>query len=96
MFSWLYDVEMDRRGLRFTLLRWVTVYVLLFENILQVVEVGRFSPGSWNGYNFKNRLGARSFQVETRRGWFTRKVLITPKDPERFVDWLQSNHVATK
>jgi hypothetical protein len=96
LLAWLYDVEMDPRGLRFILLRCMTVHVLPVENIKQVVEVGRFSPGSLNAYNFKNRLGSRSFQVETRRGWFTRKVLITPKDPERFVGWLLSNHIETK
>lgn len=96
MLAWLYDVEMDSQGLRFNLFRWLTVHLLRFENIKQVAEISRFSPGSLNAYNFKNRLGSRSFQVETRHGWFSRKVLITPKDPERFVDWLRDNGVETK
>lgn len=91
MFSWLYDIKLDPRGVRFVLFCIWTVYLLPWEHIKCVNEIGVLSPGSFAAYNFKNRLFARSFLVETHRGWFTRKVLVTPKDPLEFIQELRSH-----
>jgi len=92
MLSWLYDVRLDTKGIRFILL-FFTVHLLQFETIKCVSEIGPASIGSITAYNFKNRLLARSFLIETRRGWFTRKVLVTPKDPDAFLKVLKEHNV---
>jgi len=91
LLTWLYDINLDEQGIRFILFGFWSVHLLRFENIKSVAEIGRFSPGAINAYNFKNRLFARSFLIEMRRGWFTRKILITPKAPEEFINWLVNN-----
>ena len=88
---WLYDVALDEKGLRFVLFKFWTVYLLKFENIESVVEMGPITLSALAAYNFKNRFWARCFLITTKRGWFTRKVLITPKSPAEFLAWLKSN-----
>lgn len=78
MLSWLYDIKLDIQGIRFVLFNVWTVYLLEFENIESVKQIGCFSLGSLTAYNFKNRLCNRSFLIEMRHGWFTHKVLVTP------------------
>ena len=93
MLSWLYDIKRDDLGICFVLFSFWTIYLLRFENIEYVTEIGYFSLGSWNSYNFKNRLFSRSFMIALRQGWFTRKVLVTPKSPDEFLLWLAENSV---
>jgi hypothetical protein len=90
MFSWLYDIKLDARGIRFVLFGAWTEHILLWDNIKGVSEIGALSPGSISAYNFKNRFLARSFLLETKRGWFTHKVLVTPREPDHFVEKLRS------
>ena len=94
--SWLYDVKLGAQGIRFTLFGFWTVHLLQFENIESVTEIGRMALGAFSAYNFKNRLFSRSFLIQTRRGWFTRKVLVTPKAPDEFLLWLRNNGVVVK
>lgn len=93
MLAWLYDIKPDPSGLRFVLFGLWTVHLLRFENIKSVTEIRSVSLGAWNAYNFKNRLLARTLLVEMHRGWFTRKVLVTPKDPEEFLACLRDHGV---
>lgn len=85
LLSWLYDLKLDEKGIRFILFGFWTVHFLRFENIESVTEIGRIALGALTAYNFKNRLFARSFLLETRTGWFARKILITPKAPDEFL-----------
>jgi hypothetical protein len=66
----------------------ISIYVLHCENIESVEEIGRYSIGPINAANFKCRLFARAFVINLRRGWITRKIMITPKDPDEFCVWL--------
>ncbi|WP_162043051.1 hypothetical protein [Undibacterium sp. YM2] len=93
LFSWLYDVEPDQSGIRFFLFRVWTVHHLDVDNIESVVETHPLLPGAWNAYNFKNRFLGRSFMLEKKRGWFTRRVLITPKDPDAFCAWVKLKNI---
>jgi hypothetical protein len=93
MLSLLYDVKLDINGIRFVLFRIFTVYLLRFDNIDTVYEIGSFSIGTWDAYNFKNRLCSRSFLIEMKHGWFTRKALVTPEEPEDFIKLLLVNNV---
>ena len=93
MLSWLYDIKLDTRGVRFILLGIWTIYLLRFENIEYVTEIGRFSLGSMSAYNFKNRLFVRTFMIKMKQGWFTRKVLVTPKTTDEFLTWLMEHNV---
>ena len=94
MLTWLYDVRLESEYLSFTLFRLWTVHVMAPADIEQVNEVGRFSPGAWAAYNFKNRLLARAFLITLRHGWFTRKVLVTPPDASAFLDWCITHNVS--
>ena len=91
--SWLYDVRLDEQGIRFILLRFWTIYLLKPCNIESITEIGMASIGAWNAYNFKNRFFARCFMINIRRGWFARKVLITPKSADEFVAWSRLNSI---
>ena len=93
MLAWLYDVVLDENCIRFVLFRFLTVYRLKPDNLESVVEIDALSPGALNAYNFKNRFLARSFQLSLRRGWFARRLLITPKDPDTFFQWLRIHGV---
>ena len=95
MLSWLYDIKIETQGIRFVLFGIWTVYVLRAENIEYAAEIGRFSPGSWNAYNFKNRFFVPSFMVVLRNGWFARKILVTPKKPSSFLAWLKEHNIKT-
>ncbi|WP_045760867.1 hypothetical protein [Xanthomonas albilineans] len=92
-FSWLYDVKMDVEGIRFAFLGFLTVHLLKFNEIKSVVEVGAGLSFNMGAYNFKNRLFARTFLIEARRGWFARKILITPQNPVEFISWLIENKI---
>ena len=92
--SWLYDIKLDAKGIRFVLFSLWTVYLLPFENIKSVNEISNYSWGSLNAYNFKNRLFARSFMIEMHRGWFARKVLITPKYPSELLAYLREHAIS--
>lgn len=93
MLSWHYDMKIETQGIRFILFGIWTVYVLRAENIEYATEIERFSPGSWNAFNFKNRFFARSFMIALRNGWFARKILVTPKTPSEFLIWLNEHNV---
>ncbi|MFB9242721.1 hypothetical protein IV454_04460 [Massilia antarctica] len=94
LLSWLYDIELCDIGVRFKLLQFLTLHILEFENIESVEEIGHASLGSLGAYNFKNRLFARSFLIQTQHGWFVRKILVTPKVPNYFVVWLKEHGFA--
>jgi hypothetical protein len=87
MFAWLYDYRLDGDSISFVLLRAWTVHVMAATDIDTVREVGYFSIGAWNAYNLKNRFSARTFMLTLRRGWFARKLLLTPADPAAFTNW---------
>ncbi len=93
MLPWLYDIKLDANGVRFVLFGFWTVHLLRFENIKSVIEIGNLSLGAWNAYNFKNRLFARALLIEMHRGWFARKVLVTPKNPNEFLVCLRDHGV---
>ena len=93
LLAWLYDIDIDDHGIGFVLLRFAVVHRLMFDNIERVTEIDQISMGSWSAYNFKNRLFARSFLIKKRRGWFTRKVLVTPNDPDAFITQLRQHDV---
>lgn len=95
LFTWLYDAVCEEAGIRFTLFRFLTAHVLRPDNIESVSEVSQVSIGKWNAYNFKSRLFGRCFLVQTKRGWFARRILITPKEPDRFVQWAAANGIRT-
>lgn len=93
LLSWLYDIRMDSDGIRFVLFRRLTAYQLRFENIEIVREVGRATLGALTAYNFKNRFLGRTFLLELKRGWFSRKVLVTPAQPDAFLDMLKTQGI---
>jgi hypothetical protein len=91
--SWLYDIRLNKQGIRFVLFGFWTIYLLQPSNIKTITEIGSTSIGALNAYNFKNRFFARCFMIETKTGWFTRKILITPNNSNEFIAWLNLNGI---
>lgn len=89
----LYDALIEEDQLRFVLLRGLTVARVKCDNIERIDEIGVVSIGAFTAFNFKNRFMGRTFMIRFKRGWFARLVLITPKDPERFVAWAREHGV---
>ena len=94
--SWLYDVNLAEQGIHFTLLGFWTIYLLKPSNIESITEIGKASIGALNAYNFKNRFFARCFLIKIKRGWFAKKVLITPKSADEFIAWSRLNGLDLK
>lgn len=92
LFSWLYDVEIDDSGIHFVLFKVMRVHTTRYEDIKEVREIRAWSIGAWSAYNFKSRLFGRVFLIELRHGWFTKKILITPKFVENFVGYLEKHN----
>ena len=92
--TYIYDACPRESGIDFQLFRVWTIYVLPYAEI-QSVDV---QPG-WGGlfvYNFKNRLFSPSFLINKKKGWFTRRILITPARSEEFRRALGNAHVPVK
>jgi hypothetical protein len=93
MLPLLYDTRLRPTGIGFVLFGVWTVHTLKFSNIKFVKELHGLKLGPFNAYNFKNRLGGQAFLIETRTGWFTKRVLVTPGDPEEFISALRTSGV---
>jgi hypothetical protein len=85
--SIIYDIHLSEKGIAFVLFRVVTVYNLRFPDI-ECVKETRGGYFQFRAYNFKNRFFARTFLIQKKRGWVTRKILVTPRDPYVFVSYL--------
>lgn len=88
--SYIFDTIVSRDGIDFTVLHGVTIYKLPYSEISQVTEV-RWG-GFWilGAYNYFNRFLSRKFLIEKKAGAFTRKVIISPRDPVEFKHALQN------
>ena len=87
--AFIYDTRVARDGIEFVLFTFLNIYLLPFANIEHVEEV----KGSYLllfAYNFKNRLFHRTFLIKKKRGFFTKRVLVTPHDPDEFAALLAS------
>jgi len=93
MFSWLYDTRLQKSGIQFVVLRLLPLHLLQFSNIKLVRELHGMKVGPFNAFNFKNRLFSRAFLIETKTGWFTRRILVTPRDADKFVSTLDEHQV---
>ena len=93
VFSWLYDVDIGETGIRFVLFGAITIHLVKYSNIQSVKEVSPTSLGTFTAYNFKNRLFAKTFLLKLRRGWFARKILVTPKSPGEFISVLEKHNI---
>lgn len=91
----LYDIRLSERGIEFVLFSCITVYTLKFENIEEILD----ARGGYKyvfAYNFKNRFSRTCFLIRKKEGFFTRQVLVTPRDPSLFVDGLARAGVLVK
>src|SRR5580700_3113795 len=93
--SWLYDVKLTDQGIHFTALRSWTLYCAHVDNIESIIEVGVFPMSALSACNFKNRLLSRTLLVTLKHGWFARKILITPRDPDCVFLWARAHKIST-
>jgi hypothetical protein len=89
----LYDISPCAQGITFTLFGIFPIHKLRFDNIKSVREIKWYSLGSATAYNFKNRLFARAFFIETYHGWFARKLLVTPKSADDFIAYMTQHNI---
>jgi hypothetical protein len=100
--SWLFDMVPDVECLRFVWFCFLTKSRLFPEDIEYVKEDVIFGGNTLletlTSDNFENRLFARRFIIKKREGkkhgWlYADKVLVTPKSPEDFIEWLKKHEV---
>ncbi|MFZ6765853.1 hypothetical protein ACO0LM_02125 [Undibacterium sp. Di26W] len=90
LFSWLFDLILDAQAIRFVLFGVWKCHSLSVENIKSVAEVGAKSKDAQNLDTSRQHKRARSFLIKTKLGWWwDRKMFITPRDPDAFVNWLK-------
>jgi hypothetical protein len=89
--TYIYDACPREGGIDFCLFRLWNIYFLPYAEI-ESVEV---QPG-WGSlfvYSFKNRLFSPSFLIKKKKGWFTKRILITPARSDEFRHALNNAHV---
>jgi len=91
----LYDVRLSTRGIEFIVFSKRVFYTLEFSNINQVIE-GRGGYHFLVACNFRNRFFEGCLLIQKKKGFFARKVLITPSNPGIFMDRLIKAGVPVK
>src|SRR5437667_5422271 len=90
--SYVYDVRLTANGIEFCLFRIWIVHRLPYSGI-ESVDIQRGWRGGLFTYNFKNRLFRTTFLIRKRKGWFTRRILVTPANESEFLRALANAHV---
>ena len=90
--SYIYDVRLTADGIEFCLFRFWIVRRLPYSEI-ESVGIQRGWGGGLFAYNFKNRLFKTAFLIRKRKGWFTRRILVTPANDSEFLRALANAHV---
>ena len=87
LFSILFDVALSDGAVRLLLLRGIPVLTIKFSDI-KTVRRTTATEFILDAVNLKNlRRGMfRPVLIETNRGFIARKFLVTPADPDAFID----------
>ena len=90
--SYIYAVRLTADGIEFCLLKFWIVRRLPYSEIESVGIQRGWGSGLFT-YNFKNRLFKTAFLIRKRKGWFTRRILVTPASDSEFLRALANAHV---
>ena len=90
--SYIYDVRLTADGIEFCLFRIWVMHRLPYSEI-ESVGIQKGWVGGLFAYNFKNRLFKTAFLIRKRKGWFTRRILVTPASDSEFLRELANAHV---
>jgi hypothetical protein len=82
--SYIYDVRLTADGIEFCLFRVWIVHHLRYSEI-ESVRIQKGWGGGLFAYSFKNRLFKTAFLIRKRKGWFTRRILVTPASDSEFL-----------
>ncbi len=80
----LYDIRISKRGIEFIVFSGFVFYTLKFGNIDKVIE-GHGRYHFLTACDFRNRFFGSCLLILKKKGFFTRKVLVTPNDQSAFV-----------
>jgi len=90
--SYIYDVRLTTKGIEFCLFKVWIVHRLPYSEIESIGIQKGWGDGLF-AYNFKNRLFKTAFLIRKRKGWFTRRILVTPASDSEFLGALADAHV---
>jgi hypothetical protein len=90
--SYLYDARVEEDGINF-LVFCCPVWKLDYTNILCVREEKWLKLSNMSAVSFRNRLSCRAFVIVKKKGWYARKIIITPADPMFLKSVLLSKNV---
>ena len=93
MFSWLRDIRLTHEGIAFVLFRAFTVYSLPPENIQSVRRFGHVTLTNWDLLDFRSRIVGPSYVLTLHKGWFARKVAVSPPDDSSFLRWVTQHRI---
>ena len=88
----IYDVRISNDAVNFILFSKLVFYRLRFTNIEKVV-IGHGGGHFFTAVDFRNRFFGGCFLILKKNGIFTRKVLVSPADPDFFIQSLSNADV---
>lgn len=88
----IYDIRLSDDAVLFVLFSKFTFHRLPFTNIEKVIQ-GKGGYHFLTAVDFRNRFFAPSFLILKKSGAFTRKVSISPADPQAFLTALAKTDV---
>ena len=86
--AFVVDTKATEKGLEFVFLHCLRFCIVPYENISFVENAGMGFP-KFFAYNLKTRPLEKKYYLELKRGWFTRKLLISPAASEDLIGKLQ-------
>lgn len=90
LLSYVIDVFQDEQGLKIVLFKKFAVHRIQYASIDYVLDWGF---GLTVAFNIVNRFFGRKYLVVLKKGWFTKSILISPANPQEFVDALKNANV---
>jgi hypothetical protein len=94
--AWFLDISIEETGIRFLLCRRYTIHHLRIENIESITKVGRFYymySRMLDVLDLQNRFLAQPYLIKTKRGWFARKILVTPDERDDILEWAREHGI---
>lgn len=92
LLAFVVDTKVTDKGIAIVLFRLVRICTVPYENICLVEPAGFGFPKLF-AYNLKTRPLEKKYYLELKKGWFARKLLISPAASEMFPDKLRERGI---